>query len=345
MATESGSEDRDFFGSYPVEDFELFETFESTIPLSPARDWPLLPTSRSREDDTMVKISVPHSIEEQIGNNPNAIPRHSDDIDATPQKANKSRVHEWFWNIKIFTTNLFRYIVNSNRVDDDVVGDQPLIVEKAIDEDADEGLGRFFPRCGWLMGLLLIQSISSAVLQNFEVLIQQHTSVMFFLTMLIGAGGNAGSQSCILMLRAVAKYPDMTWPMKRKLIWKQFTQGLLLGLTLSIFSIFRVLPFDHDMWEVLAICVSLLIIIIVSTVVASVLPLLLNRWNMDPGHAGAAVQVVMDILGVTIVMFVCTAILGKGEDELVLILPEQDLIASSPLVDNDVTLNLLTPAP
>jgi len=51
----------------------------------------------------------------------------------------------------------------------------------------------------------------------------------------------------------------------------------------------------------------------------------------------------MDILGVSIVMIVCSLVLGKGEDEVILILPEQDVVASSPLFDNtDVSISFVT---
>jgi hypothetical protein len=48
-----------------------------------------------------------------------------------------------------------------------------------------------------LLGLMVVQSLSGIVLQNFEKLIQNHMVVTFFLTMLVGAGGNAGNQSTI----------------------------------------------------------------------------------------------------------------------------------------------------
>lgn len=53
------------------------------------------------------------------------------------------------------------------------------------------------------MGLLIIQSTSSFVLNQYEDLLRDHIVVTLFLTMLVGAGGNAGNQSAIKVIRAL----------------------------------------------------------------------------------------------------------------------------------------------
>jgi hypothetical protein len=50
-----------------------------------------------------------------------------------------------------------------------------------------------YDRCSWLIGLLLFQSCSSYILADNVELLQSHPAIIFFLTMLVGAGGNAGN--------------------------------------------------------------------------------------------------------------------------------------------------------
>lgn len=52
-------------------------------------------------------------------------------------------------------------------------------------------------RAGWLVGLLILQSCSSFILKNYEELLQSHLVLVQFLTMLVGAGGNAGNQASV----------------------------------------------------------------------------------------------------------------------------------------------------
>jgi Mg/Co/Ni transporter MgtE len=68
--------------------------------------------------------------------------------------------------------------------------------EEAYNED--EGfLQNIMDRAGWLVGLLVLQSMSSFILARNEALLQSHLVIVRFLTMLVGAGGNAGNQASV----------------------------------------------------------------------------------------------------------------------------------------------------
>lgn len=60
----------------------------------------------------------------------------------------------------------------------------------------------------WLLGLLVLQSTSSFVLEQYQELLKQHLVVTVFLTMLVGAGGNAGNQSAIKIIRGLVRIRD-----------------------------------------------------------------------------------------------------------------------------------------
>lgn len=52
-------------------------------------------------------------------------------------------------------------------------------------------------RAYWLVGLLVMQSFSGIILSANEALIADHPVIIYFLTMLVGAGGNAGNQASV----------------------------------------------------------------------------------------------------------------------------------------------------
>jgi hypothetical protein len=66
---------------------------------------------------------------------------------------------------------------------------------------AEEGDDSFYmalsDRAGWLVGLLVLQSMSSFILARNEALLERHMIIIQFLTMLVGAGGNAGNQASV----------------------------------------------------------------------------------------------------------------------------------------------------
>lgn len=52
-------------------------------------------------------------------------------------------------------------------------------------------------RARWLVGLLILQSCSGFILSHNEALLDRHPVIIYFLTMLVGAGGNAGNQASV----------------------------------------------------------------------------------------------------------------------------------------------------
>jgi len=88
-------------------------------------------------------------------------------------------------------------------------------------------------RMFWLTALVFVNVFSGAIIQNFENVLERTLSLVFFLPLLIGCGGNAGSQSATLMIRALAM-GDVEIRDWTKLLGKEFLVSLLLGLTMAL---------------------------------------------------------------------------------------------------------------
>ncbi|KAH0478048.1 MAG: hypothetical protein KVP17_003071 [Porospora cf. gigantea B] len=179
-----------------------------------------------------------------------------------------------------------------------------------VEFDDVQSLQKFWPRLGWLVGLLLFQSVSSFILRRFEGMIQHHTAVVLFLTMLVGAGGNAGGQSVVLGVRGLALGNIVIGQNASLFVAEQISTAIFMGVALFIVALIRVMLFDHDLFEVLAIGVSMFLIVVIGVAIGSIMPIAFKRFGLDPAHASAAIQVIMDILGVTVVMLVCQFVLA-----------------------------------
>ena len=83
----------------------------------------------------------------------------------------------------------------------------------------------------WLFGLLVLQSLSSIVLDSYQGLLKEHFVVTLFLTTLVGAGGNAGNQSSIKVIRGLA-----TGCIKPTVsdFWRTLTQQASVGILLAV---------------------------------------------------------------------------------------------------------------
>ncbi|GIL84823.1 hypothetical protein Vretimale_14370 [Volvox reticuliferus] len=162
----------------------------------------------------------------------------------------------------------------------------------------------------WLLGLLIVQSTSSFVLDAYQDLLRDHLVVTLFLTMLVGAGGNAGNQSAIKVIRGLATGAIRpSWPSARATMRDQALVGLLLGTGLSVGGFVRVYATHGDVANAAAISISLFLIVMTSVVLGTGLPFALARAGVDPANAGTSIQVLMDILGVAITCVTCHFVL------------------------------------
>jgi Mg/Co/Ni transporter MgtE len=179
-------------------------------------------------------------------------------------------------------------------------------------------LDKFWHRAGWLVLLLAFQSCSSFILERFEILIKTHPVIIYFLTMLVGAGGNVGGQSVVLVVRKLAVVGLGSDPPKgeeepdtpSRLVCNEFSIGCRLALVLLVASAARCEAFDVRGMECLAICLSMIAIVITSSVLGVILPLAFRRLSIDPAHATATIGVLMDGIGVTLTCVVSCLVLG-----------------------------------
>lgn len=162
----------------------------------------------------------------------------------------------------------------------------------------------------WLVGLLILQSVSSLILAGYTTMLNQYTIIAVFLTMLIGTGGNAGNQSATLVIRGLTTQ-EMTHANAMRVLIREFGIALLMSLILVAVAFGRVYWSTSDLVSSIAISISLFFIVITSTLLGASIPLIFDRLGIDPAHSAAPfLATLMDILGVLIYCFICSKFLG-----------------------------------
>mmetsp|Transcript_14769 Transcript_14769/g.25967 ORF Transcript_14769/g.25967 Transcript_14769/m.25967 type:complete len:322 (+) Transcript_14769:74-1039(+) len=157
----------------------------------------------------------------------------------------------------------------------------------------------FWPRCSFLCLLLVLQSGSSILLEWFQPLLENYTSLVFYFTMLVGLGGNAGVQSVVISVRRFA----MKQPVS---IWEQARVGIYLALVLAPLAFLRCYVQATDLSVCVVIGIAAAVITTLATGFGTALSVALVRMGVDPAHASPAVQVMMDMIGLTVVCSVAT---------------------------------------
>ena len=155
-----------------------------------------------------------------------------------------------------------------------------------------------FDRGGWLCGLLVFQSCSSFILASNQDLISDHPAIVFFLTMLVGAGGNAGNQAAVRVIRGIA-IGALNEHTTSQFIIRELIMAFALSSMLGLAGLLRaLLSGQTTLPETIAITLTLMIIVFISIITGALLPLLLQQCRLDPAHSSTSIQVIMDISGV-----------------------------------------------
>jgi len=166
-------------------------------------------------------------------------------------------------------------------------------------------------RATWLVGLLTLQSMSGFILARNEQLLQTHPVIVYFLTMLVGAGGNAGNQAAVRVIRGIA-LGTLNESTQQRFLNREFKMAISLSVILSCAGFIRAAVFRTPFAETVAVTTALAIIVFISICLGAVLPLLLRKIDVDPAHSSTTIQVIMDILGVVLTVFVSSTLLDTA---------------------------------
>ena len=167
-------------------------------------------------------------------------------------------------------------------------------------------------RGSWLVLLFLAQLLTATVIHENRDVLQATVELVLFIPLIIASGGNAGSQSSTLIIRAMA-VGELTPSDWTKVLGRELLIGLSLGIALGIIGFARGW-FAGETVAPLAIATavgsSILAIVTLSTMIGSLLPLLIRRAGLDPAVSSTPfIASVVDVLGLIVYFAVAQVIL------------------------------------
>ncbi|NYS25232.1 magnesium transporter [Rhodobacteraceae bacterium 2376] len=163
-------------------------------------------------------------------------------------------------------------------------------------------------RIYWLVLLVFGNIFSGAGIAAFEDTIAAHLSLLFFLPLLIASGGNAGTQSATLMVRALAtgdvRVSDFGWLLGREAVIA-LALGLTMALAVSLIGVWRGGP------EIaVVVALSMVAIVLIGALLGMCLPFIFAKVDRDPAAAsGPLVTSIADVLGVLMYFGIASVLL------------------------------------
>jgi magnesium transporter len=168
-------------------------------------------------------------------------------------------------------------------------------------------------RIVWLVGLLLLQSVSGMILEGFNSMLEKHLCIAIFLPMIIGSGGNAGNQPGVMVTQALGSGRIEMSTMK-KLLVRETTLAFMAGATIGLVGFARVYmdPQCNNFWSAFAIGFSLGLVVLAACFLGIFFSWGLDQVGINPADGAAPLlTTVSDLVGISILCLICWMVWGN----------------------------------
>jgi magnesium transporter len=158
----------------------------------------------------------------------------------------------------------------------------------------------FWSRFIWLALLLFTSLLSTTIMELNAAALHKMVALAFFIPLVTGTCGNAGTQSATMVVRALA-LGEIEFKDFGRVFWRELAMGAALGISLGLMAYFRVFFQDHNMALGYIVAVSLVATLLTANLTGALMPLVLKRLKLDPAlTAGPFIATIIDAVGITI---------------------------------------------
>jgi len=175
-------------------------------------------------------------------------------------------------------------------------------------------------RIPWLLVLMICASFTGLILNHYQAILDPTLllTLLLFLPMIMDAGGNAGSQTSVTIVRSIS-LEDIEFSDFFRVVLKEFCVALLCGLTLAVIAFVKIWFVDgmllHNetvtMTMTIAVCAALLLTILAAKLIGCILPMLAEKLKIDPAMVTSPlITTLVDIVCLAIYFGLATAFLG-----------------------------------
>lgn len=168
----------------------------------------------------------------------------------------------------------------------------------------------FKSRIPWLLFLMISATFTGAIISSFEARLAQCIALVAFIPMLMGTGGNSGSQASVSVIRALS-LGDVEFKDIFRVIWKELRVAVVSGIVLGVTNFIKLYLIDFlwlhtfdtglEIVEMATICFTLVLIVIVAKILGAVLPIVAKKIGLDPAvMASPLVTTILDAVSLLI---------------------------------------------
>ena len=176
----------------------------------------------------------------------------------------------------------------------------------------------FKNRIPWLMLLMVSATFTGLIMTAFEGALAAQIALSAFIPMLMGTGGNSGSQSSVTIIRALS-LEEVDFRDIWRVLWKELRTAPLCGIALAIVCFAKIWLVDKLLFGNesitfmvdLVVCLALCVTVILAKIVGCLLPIAAKAVKLDPAvMASPFITTIVDALSLLVYFLFAQALLG-----------------------------------
>jgi len=187
--------------------------------------------------------------------------------------------------------------------------EKPYLRSSAID--------LFKNRIPWLMLMMVSATFTGLIMTAFEDALAAQIALSAFIPMLMGTGGNSGSQSSVTVIRGLS-LNELDFSDIGTILWKEIRTALMCGIALAVVCFAKIWLIDHLMMGNenitlmvdLVVCCALCVTVVVAKIVGCLLPMAAKAVKLDPAvMASPFISTIVDALSLLVYFMFAKALL------------------------------------
>ena len=176
----------------------------------------------------------------------------------------------------------------------------------------------FKNRIPWLMLMMVSATFTGLIMTAFEDALAAQIALSAFIPMLMGTGGNSGSQSSVTVIRGLS-LGELTFSDVGEVLWKEIRTALMCGIALAVVCFAKIWLVDKILFGNtnitlmvdLVVCLALAVTVVVAKLVGCLLPIGAKAVKLDPAvMASPFISTIVDALSLLVYFLFAKMLLG-----------------------------------
>jgi magnesium transporter len=162
----------------------------------------------------------------------------------------------------------------------------------------------------WLVICIVTEAFTSSVLKTYSYTIETVVALTFFIPLLIGTGGNAGTQASTLVIRGMT-LGEIEWKDLWKVTMREILTGLMLGIALALLALGRAYMLGTGTGVALTVAFAVIAVVLLGNMAGTFLPLVARFLKMDPAiMSGPFITTIVDVFGLIVYFEIAKVVLS-----------------------------------